>query len=105
MQENTRKFPLSIPEVILTMIFIPIIFYGAMRILIKPMNSPHMPNWFFGPIGLLIVIGFDVLWLIAMRLWVFKGIKVKIFLTLLVLTLSSSIITCWILLNSLSGIW
>lgn len=105
MQEKKRKFPLSIPEIVFLIIFVPISFYVAMRIFIKPMNRPDMPYWFFGPIGPIIVIGFDVLWVIAMRILSLKSIRVKIYLTLLVFTLSASVLACWVLLKLLSGMW
>ena len=104
MDEKKRKFPLSIPEVVFLVIFIPIIFYKTMRILIKPMNS-YAPHWFSTWLGLLTVLGIDILWVIVMKLWPLKNIKVKIYLTLLVLTLSFSILACWILLNALSDMW
>ena len=105
MQEKKRKFPLSVPEIIFLIMVIPTIFYVAMRILIKPMNSPDMPYWFFGLIGPLMVIGFDILWVIAMKLLFKNNIRVKIYLTLLALTLSASVLACWALLNLLSGSW
>ncbi len=104
MDEKKRKFPLSIPEVVFLVIFIPIIFYKTMRILIKPMNS-YAPYWFSTWMGFLAVLGFDILWIIAMKLLLLKNIRVKIYLTLLVLTLSFSILACWILLNALSDMW
>ncbi len=105
MQEKKRKFPLSIPEVVFLIILIPVIFYVAMRIFIKPMNSPDMPDWFFGPLGPLIVIGFDVLWIIGMRILPLKNMRVKIYPTLFVLTLSVSALASWALLKLLSDMW
>jgi hypothetical protein len=87
------------------MIVIPVVFYVAMRTLIKPMNSPNMPSWFFGLMGPLMVIGFDIAWVIVMKVPFINNIRVKIYLTLLVLTLSASVLACWVLLNLLSGSW
>lgn len=104
MQDEKRKFPLSTPEVVFLIIFIPIIFYVAMRMLIKPMNS-YAPYWFSTWIGFLVVLGFDILWVIAMKLLPLKNIRIKIYSILLVLTFSLSILTCWMLLNALSDMW
>jgi hypothetical protein len=104
MQEKKRKFPLSIPEIILLIIFIPVIFYKTMRGLIKPMNS-YAPYWFSTVLGFLVVLGFDTLWVIAMKLSSLENIRIKIYLTLIVLTFSASVLACWVLLNLLSGSW
>jgi hypothetical protein len=103
MQEEKRKLPLSRWEIVCLAILTPIVYWRAMRLLIKPMNE-HMGYWFYTALGLLVVLGFDIVWVIMMKLWPLKNAKVKIVLTVLVLTLSASVISCWILLNLLSGI-
>lgn len=105
MQEKKRTSPLSIIEIVLLIISIPLIFYVTMRMLIKPMNSPNMPYCFFGWIGPFIVIGFNVLWIIAMKVLFPKNSRLKTYFTLLVLTFSASVLACWVLLNLLSGSW
>jgi len=103
MEEKKEKFPLTAPEVVLLIIFMPILFYVAMRMSVLLMNSPGMPHWLFGPIGPLAVIGFDVLWLISMKLPLTKSKRIKIYLTLLILTFSASMLGGWTVLKLLSG--
>jgi len=104
MRENTRKFPLGYWEIVFLAILTPVIYLGATRLLFEPINF-HMGYWFFSWLGFFIVLGFDVVWVVLMKLWPLKNIKVKIVLTLLVLTLSASVLTCWIVLNALSDVW
>jgi hypothetical protein len=103
MEEKNRKFPLNTSEVVLLIMFIPILFYVAMRISVLLLNSPGMPDWLFGPIGPLAVIGFDVLWLISMKLPLTKSKRIKIYPTLLILTFSASVLGGWTVLKLLSG--
>ena len=105
MQEKKRKFPFTPLETILLAILTPIIYLGTTMLLFKPMNSVYMPDWFFSWLGFFIVLGFDVVWVVIMRLWPLKNIKVKIVLTVLVITLSASVLTCWVALNALSDVW
>lgn len=94
MQEKKRKFPLSIYEVVLLVILIPILFYYTGKLLWEPINF-HAPNWFFGILGLLAVLGFDCFWITAMKLWPLKNLRIKIYATLFILTISAVILTCW----------
>jgi len=107
MQEKERKFPLSPLEIIFLAIVAIAVYVGAILLLGKPINH-HMPNWFFGPIGFFMIFGFDIIWIIGMKLWKFKSVRIKIIkkiLSVLVLALSASILTCWLILNLLSNIW
>lgn len=104
MQEKRRKLPLNPVEVLFLAVLTPVIFFVATKLLLRPMNS-YAPLWFSTPIGFFTVLGFDVLWGISMKLWPFKGVKVKIFLTSLVLALSASVLACWVILNALSDMW
>ena len=81
-------------------ILTPIIYWAGFRLLFEPINY-LMGEWFFTPLGLFAVLGFDVVWIIIIRLWPLRNIHVKIVLTLLVLTLSASVLTCLVVLRSL----
>lgn len=105
MQDDKGKYKLRRWEIVLWVILTPIIYLGTTMLLFKPMNSVYMPDWFFSWLGFFIVLGFDVVWFVIMRLWPLKNIKVKIVLTLLVITLSASVLTCWVALNALSDVW
>ncbi len=102
MQDKKRKFPLSICEIVLLAIGLPILFYYTGKVLWEPMNS-DAPMWFFSLLGLLAVLGFDCAWIAIMKLWPLKSLRIKIYMTLLVLTISAVILTCWIAMNALGG--
>jgi hypothetical protein len=104
MQENKRKLSLTWWEIVCLAILALIVYFGGTMLLGKQMNL-HLGPWFFTPVGLLVVLGFDIIWVVLMKLWPLQNVKVKLVLTVLVLTLSVSVITCWILLNALSGMW
>ena len=104
MQEKKRKLPLSSLEIVLLAILSLIIFWGTMRLLLRPMND-YAPYWFSTPLGPSCVLGIDIVWIIILRSWKLKNVKVKIIITSLVFTISASVLACWILLNALRGIW
>ncbi len=101
-EEKKKKFPLTIFEVALLIIVIPILFYYTGKLLWEPMNK-HAPNWFFNFWGLLLVLGFNFAWIIMMKLWSFKNLRIKIYASLFIFTVSAVILTCWVLLNLFSG--
>ena len=92
--EERKKIPLNAYEIILLIITIPILFYCTGKLLWEPINS-HAPHWFFGIVGLLAVLGLDCFWITAMKLWPLKSLRVKIYATLFVLTISAAVLTCW----------
>ncbi len=104
MQDKKRKNPLSRLGIVCLVILIPIVYWRTTLLLFQPMNL-YTPLWFSPQLGLLVIVGFDIMWVILMKLCPLKCTKVKIVLTVLVLTLSASVITCWILLISLSDMW
>ena len=83
-------------------LLIPIVYAIGVIFLYEPINY-FMDDWFFTWRGILTVLGFDVIWIIIMVLCPLGSIKVKVVLTLLVLALSASVLTCWALLESLSS--
>ena len=97
-KHNLRRW-----EIVSLIILTPIIFLVATMLLLRPVNS-YAPYWFSTPLGFFIVLGFSIIWIIVMRLWPLKNIRVKILLTLLVLTLSGSVLACWVILNALSDV-
>jgi len=104
MEDIKKKFPLSIFELVLLLIVLPIIFYCSGKLLWEPINS-HAPSWFFSFVGLLVILGVDGLWVMAMKLWPLKNLRIKIYATLFILTISAVFLTCWILMNMLSDMW
>lgn len=104
MAEKKRIFPLSKFEIVLLAITLPVIFYYSGKLLWEPINS-HAPNWFFSILGLLAILGFDCTWIALMKLWPLKTRRVKIYVTLFVLTISAVLLTCSVMLNMLSNVW
>ena len=83
-------------------LLVPVVYAIGVIFLYEPINY-FMDDWFFTWRGVLTVLGFDVIWIIIMVLCPLGSIKVKVVLTLLVLALSASVLTCWALLESLSS--
>jgi len=104
MQKKKREFPLSSFEIVSLVFVLPAIFYYSGRLLWEPINS-HAPMWFFSFLGLLAILGFDCAWISLMKLWPLKKLRVKIYLTSLILTISAVILYCWVMLNLLSDVW
>jgi hypothetical protein len=104
MGEKRRKFPLTTLEMVLLAITLPVIFYYSGKLLWEPINS-HAPNWFFSILGLLAILGFDCAWIALMKLWPLKKLRVKIYMTLFILTISAVLLTCSVMLNMLSNVW
>ncbi|MGA2092172.1 MAG: hypothetical protein ABSH16_02030 [Sedimentisphaerales bacterium] len=116
MEEKRRRFPLSVYEVVLLVIMIPIIFYYSEKLLwtIGESGTEWRPRWFiiflglllekpWNPIGPLSILGFDFLWIIAMKLWPLKKQRIKIYSTLLLFTVSAAILTMWLVGNMFRG--
>ncbi len=101
MQDNEQKKPVSCFEIFILVILAIAIYLGTIWFLYFPIAS-YMPVWFFGPLGLFIVLGFDVFWIIRKRSRNRPRSESGIILripSLLVFSLSASILTCWLLLN------
>jgi hypothetical protein len=110
MQEKKRKIPLSICEVVLLVVLIPILFYysGKLLWMIGESETPSwfpywFASWFTSIWGLLAVLGFDCLWIIAMVFWSLKNLRVKIYITLFILTISGAILVFWLQVRAFSG--
>jgi len=111
MSEKKQKFPLGPLEVVFLAILTPIIYVSTVRLLLGPIELafyPHVPyesrsisTWMV----LLAVLAFDVAWMLSMRSWPLKSIprRLRIFLTVFVLTLSTSVLTCFVALDILEG--
>lgn len=116
MQEKKRKIPLSICEVVLLVVLIPIIFYYSEKLLwtLGETGESQKLNWFikalgyllekpWNPLGPLFILGFNYIWIRAMKLWSIKILRIKIYSTLLLLTVSAAILTMWFIGNWFRG--
>lgn len=102
MQEKSPKIPLTPFEVVFLAILSLIIYLSTFILLREPIEYyvfEEIPTW----LVFLVILGFDVAWTIGVCLWPLKNIKVKIVLTVIVLTLSASILTCLYVLHILRG--
>ena len=100
MQKQTRKFPFSPLEIILLVILVLIIYVGSFRMLLWPIDESMLST----QLACLMVIGFDVIWCIAMKIWPLKNIRIKIVLSILVFTLSASVLSCFMFFELLGHI-
>jgi hypothetical protein len=101
MQDSEQKKPSSCFEIFILVIFAIAIYLGALWFLYFPIAS-YMPVWFFGPLGLFMILGFDVFWIVRNRTPKHSMSKTGIIPripSIFVFSLSASILTCWLLLN------
>jgi len=110
MKEAKKKFPLSIYEVILLVIIIPIVFYYSGKLLwmvLESETSPWITYWlislFTDILGLLAVLGFDCLWIIAMIYGPLKNLRIKIYTTVFILTISAVILVSILAAKAFAG--
>jgi 4-amino-4-deoxy-L-arabinose transferase-like glycosyltransferase len=73
------------------------IFVFSFYLLFPIINSAKMPDWVFGPIGLFVILGFDVGWVLLIRSIFKKHNILKILLIMLGITLSTSFLAWWII--------
>ena len=102
MHEKKRKILLICLEVISLLVLIPMFYLGLAKLLIKPIEYYVYGTVPF-PLTFLVVLGFDVVWIVLMRLCPRGEIHVKVILTLLVLTFSAAIIIDLMVLSALDS--
>jgi len=105
MQENKQKILLICLEVISLAVLLPIFFCGTFKLLFIPLvDVIYYPHRKVSTLmAFLIVLGFDFVWIVLMRLCPRDKFHVKVVLTLLVLTLSAVILTCFVWADALEG--
>ena len=117
MEEKKGRFPLSIYEVVLLVIAIPFLFYYTEKLLWtlgEAGGGAWWLSWFliclgylldnpWNPLGPLIILGFDCLWVIAMMYGPLKNLRIKVYATLIVFTISAAILTMWVMGNLFRG--
>lgn len=100
MQEK-KVSSLNKKDIVILIILVPLVFwvgYMSLGTLFMGRIGALMPNWFFTVWGGSAILGFDVLW--GVTTFTFRPhvkIRLKIFLTVLILTLSASaILSLWV---------
>jgi hypothetical protein len=100
MQKKKRILLLRGLQLVSLAILLPLTYWVALKLLIEPIEYyvfEQIPTW----LVFFIVGAFDVGWIMAMRMWPLRNINIKIILTLLVLTLSASVLSCLLALGAL----
>lgn len=105
MQEKNQKLLLICLEVVSLATLIPVFYWGTFKLLFVPLvDVVYYPDRKISTLmAFLIVLGFDVAWIALMRLCPRDKFHVKVVLTLLVLTLSAVILTCFVWADALEG--
>ena len=105
MQKKIDKTRLSRLDIVFLVIATPIIYLGGIKLLFVPLVDaiyyPHRK--IFTGIAFLIILAFDAVWVVLMRYRPLKNIprRLKIFLTVLVLTLSAIVLSCLVIADAL----
>jgi hypothetical protein len=121
MEKTKKKFPLTILEVVLLIILIPIVFYYCEKVLWGLAESgvpTWLPWWLLWPMrwlvdwffdwygnfwGPLIIVALDCLWITAMVFTLKKWIRIKIYTTLFILTNSVALLFFWAVATAFAG--
>lgn len=96
MQEK-KNFSLRKQDMIVFAVILLGIFVISFYLLFPVIDSPKTPDWLIGPKGLLALLGFDIIWVLVMKLLFKKHPKLKMFLISLGITLSASFLSWWII--------
>jgi hypothetical protein len=109
MGEAKRRFPLRKYDIALLIIMVPIVFYcsGKLFWMIGESETPSwipywFSNWFTGIWGALTVLGFDCAWIVAMIFGPLKNVRIKIYATVFILTISAMILFSMLVAKALS---
>jgi branched-subunit amino acid transport protein len=110
MQENEQKIPIDRFEVTCEIVFLTIlaivVYVGGILFLGKPI-SRYMPVWFLNPLCFFSILALDAIWIMGMKFWRTKNVTIKIIkkiLSTLVLSLSASVLTSWLIIRFLRAI-
>ena len=108
MQEENRKNKLrrweTVSLVILTLI---VYLLGCLILIPSEYDYPHryLTNIDLSWLSYLIVLGFDIGWIILMKRWSYKNARDKIVLTWFILTLSALILTDLFVIGVFRSMW
>lgn len=102
MNKETQKLLLFFIEAIYIIILFCTLFF-LFAIFLRDFIETNAPYWFTEPKGLFLILGFDIAWLVGMKLWPLKTIRVKIYLSVVVFSLSSYILVLWFVYHALEN--
>lgn len=108
MQEKSQKILLICLEVISLAILLPLFYWSIVKLLLHPigyMFYPHdlyeyriVSTWMVW----VVILFFDAIWIILMKKYLRGKVHIKVVLTLLILTFSAAVISCFVILDALS---
>ena len=107
MEEKNKKILLVCLEVICIATLMPIFYWSALKLLYIPLGKiyysssikPIIPLWLF----VILILICDAGWIALMKLCPKSERHAKVIMTLLVLTFSASVLSCFVVLNALEG--
>lgn len=109
MQEKKQIKLLICLEVISLIIILPVFYWGTVKLLLGPIEKAFYPHdlnehriittWMV----LVFILVFNVIWFILMKRCPRDKIHVKVILTVLVLIFSAAVLSCFIIVDALTG--
>jgi hypothetical protein len=105
MKEKNRKVMAIRLEVISLIVLLPLFYWGTVKLLFVPLiDWAYYPNRKISTLAVfIIVLSFDIVWLLLMKLCFRDKKHVKIITTLFVLAFSAAILTCFVVAEALEG--
>jgi hypothetical protein len=109
MKEKGQKLLLICLEVISLAILLPIFYWGTVKLLLGPVEKAFYPHDLYEHriittwMVFVFILVFNVIWFMLMKLCPRDKIHVKAVLTLLILAFSAAILTCFIIVDALTG--
>ena len=104
-EQKNQKILLMCLEIASLTILLPIFYLGTIKLLIVPIDDNFYPNDIYEHrsiptwMAFLAVLALDVIWIVLMRFCPKDRFQVKLILTLLVLTVSAAVLSCFIILE------
>lgn len=104
-EENKKKTAIK-PLDVLWLILLSVLVYPTGTVFLTiVVSGRYFGKWVLSPFVPLAVLAAAIGWCIAMALWSGETARVKIYLTVTVLSFLASLLSCWVIVRSLSRIW
>jgi len=105
MEEKIRKTLSICLEILCLSVLLPLFYWGSFKLLFVPLSDlTYYPNQKISLLtAFIIVLGFDAIWLILMKLCYKGKTHIKLIITFFVLAFSAVILTCFVIAEALKG--
>jgi hypothetical protein len=104
MEEKSKNTLVSLGQAIsYVALFLLVFWIGFVLLMMVVISQQTTVKWIWHPLAMTAVLGFDCLWVIAMKFWSKKNLRTRVIYTLLLLTISCSYFACWIYGQIVSG--